>query len=397
MKVYDRNDRIAVPRPNWSNPVTVDYSFQTSIFRSRNGMERREAMRQDARVSIQYLCALKPTGMMRHMADMQAAPAEPFWVPTRWRRTSLSALALLDQPVLEVASVPFWLVAGQRVVITDGSTEEAAVVLSVVDQTVTLESDLSVSFPAGAEVMAASFARVASQSEFQALTGQLWTANIRFDEVPGSAPQPAPSYTPTTFEGRQVLMTKPNWRSPVRNGLEAALETLDSGRGIPHVTTHEIDITRTERMGFTGMSAEATDLLIAFFLWHKGQRTGFFVPSWQYDIVPKVASTLGSSTLLVEGIEFAEAYTGSLTFDVVMVTFPNGEHQINRIASHEIVGFDSQANMVDEWQQEVGVGARVSFCSLVRFATDTLSVRWITSEASEVEFALRTIQNVEVA
>lgn len=397
MKVLERNGRIVVARPNWASPVAVDYSFKTSIFRSRNGTEKREAMRQDARVSIQYVSALRPAGMMRHMADMQAAPAEPFWVPLRWRRVALTAAALLGQPVIEVASVPFWLVPGQHLVLSDGTIEEAATVLTVVGTTITLTEDLVSGFPEGAEAMMASVARIGSQSEFQALTSQVWTANLRFDEDPGSVPQTAPADAPAMFEGRELFLTKPNWRSPIRNSLQAAIETVDADRGVISVSTPELDITRAERMGFTGMNAEATDLLIAHFLRHKGQRTAFFMPSWQYDVVPKAASPLGSSTLLVAGLEFGEAYEITQTFNLLMVWFPDGSYQLNRIASYEFVGFDTQANMVDEWQQEVGVGARISFCSLVRFATDTLAVRWITSEASEVEFAVQTVQNVEAA
>lgn len=392
MKTFNRNTVIAAPRPNWANSVKEDYTFSTSIFRSRNGTEKREAMRQTARVSLQYVTAMKREGMQRHMADLAGDPTQLFFVPTRWRSAFLSEAAATAQDVLIVGTPPFWLKAGQPVVISDDVNEEAAIATAVAGSAVTLDRPLSVPFSAGSRVMMARQARSASKVSFDALTGRLWAANVRFDVDPGSEPQAYPESSPTMFEGREVFLREPNWKSGIGNDFEALFETVDSGRGVITVTMPEIDIVRIEKMGYVGMSAAATESLLAFFLRHKGRRTGFFMPSWQADVTQKGGQPSGSSSLLVGGPDFKTAYEDSRTFNVLLATFADGTKQVNRISGFELVGLDSSLTMADGWNQDVTADTRFSFCHHCRFASDTLTVQWVTGGVSEIEIAVQTIQ-----
>ncbi len=395
IKVLDRNEVIAVTRPNWSGEVTEDYTFKTNIFRSRNGTETREAMRQSARIALQYVSVLKSAGMQRHMADMAERPERLFFIPVRWRSTFLTAAATVATDVLTIATPPFWIVPGQPIIITDEVNEEAATILSVVGSTVTLEGNLSVGFANGSRVMMAHKGRTAPKVAFQSITDMVWNGNVRFDVDPGWEPQPYPEVILPTFEGRELFLTEPNWRDGISIEFDALFETVDSGRGTIWVSTPELDQSRIEKMGYSNMTAEATDALIAFFLRHKGQRTGFFMPSWQDDVSHIGTVTSGAFTLVAPGVDFAAAYAGSTTYNVLIAFFEDGSYQVNRIANIVVSGSDSQLTVVDGWAQDVTQGTRISFCHHWRFASDTLSVRWITNKVSNVEIAVQTLQSGE--
>lgn len=392
MKVLDRNTRIAVTRPNWSSPVTVEYAFKTSMFTSRNGYEKREAMRENARVSVSFITALRKPGVVRHMQDMAESQTLPFTLPTRWRSAFLASPAAAAGDTFVLTETPFWCVPGARVVLTDEVVEEAFNVLTVVGQTVTVEGVLESTFPTGARVMAAYMARPAEQVEFEAVRSDVWVANVRYDVDPGTDPQPVPASTPVTFEGREVFLNKPNWRQGPRISFAAMREIVDSSRGVISVSSPTLSNARIETMGYNGMNAEETEDLIAFFLRHKGMRTGFFMPSWVDDISVAGVSAAAFGKLLVEGIEFKDAYENSTVYNVLIAFWPDGSYQVNRIDSMTLVGLDTELTMVDPWIAEMPSDIRVMFCHHWRFAADVLNVNWITNEASEMEFAVRTVQ-----
>jgi len=352
-------------------------------------------MRQTARVALQYLTALKREGLQRHMSDMAQDPTRLFLVPARWRSAFLTEAALSDQAEIIVALPPYWMVAGQDLILTDGAAEQAVKVSSVSGGTITLSEDLTAPLPQGARVMMAYQARTTSQSSFRALTPSLWTGNVRYEVDPGSTPQAYPEVVLPTFEGRELFLTRPNWASGPRLDFNAPFESVDSGRGVIEVSTPELDHTQIKKMGYNGMDAEKTDALVSFFLRHKGQRTGFFMPSWQRDVTAKEPAISSSSTLLIEGPDFKNAYEGSKVYNVLIAFFPDGSYQVNRIVGYELVGLDSSLLMENGWDQEVSDDTKISFCHHWRFSTDLLSVNWITSEVSEIEIAVQTVQSGE--
>jgi len=392
MKVLDRNTLIAVTRPNWSTPVTVEYAFKTSMFTSRNGYEKREAMRENARISVQFVTALKKPGVIRHMQDMAESQTAVFTLPTRWRSAFTAAPTTVSGDTVVLDETPFWCVPGARVVLTDDVTEEAFTVLTVVGTTVTIDGLWTKVFSTGSRLMAAYLARPAEQVEFEAVRSDVWVANVRYDVDPGTDPQPVPASAPVTFEGREVFLNKPNWQAGPRISFAAMREIVDSSRGVIEVSSPTLSNARIETMGYNGMDAAETEDLIAFFLRHKGMRTGFFMPSWTDDIEVAGVSAAAFGKLLVEGIEFKDAYENSTVYNVLIAFWPDGSYQVNRIASMTLVGLDTELTMVDPWIAEMPSDIRVMFCHHWRFAADVLNVNWITNEVSEMEFAVRTVQ-----
>jgi hypothetical protein len=257
---------------------------------------------------------------------------------------------------------------------------------------VTLEGITAQAFPIGSRLMAAYYARPAEQVEFEAVRSDVWIANVRYDVVPGSDIQPYPAASPVLFEGREVFLNKPNWQTGPRISFAAMREIVDSDRGVTAVSSPTLSNARIETLGYNGMDADETEELIAFFLRHKGMRTGFYMPTWVDDISVAGVSAAAFGRLLVEGVEFRDAYENSTVYNVLIAFWPDGSYQVNRIASMTLVGLDTELTMVDPWIAEMPSDIRVMFCHHWRFASDVLNVNWITNEVSQMEFAVRTVQ-----
>lgn len=393
VKVLDRNADILVTRPNWSGGVNEEYSFKTSIFRSRDGTEKREAMRETARVAVQYLTVLKKAGMVRHMADLAEDQTRVFYLPARWRSVLAGTDGLLGNDFIAVETIEYWMVVGADIIISDGVSEEKHTILTVNASSLSLDGTTTgKAFPASSRVMPAYQVRAADQVDFEALLDNLFQANVRYDVVPGSNTQPALALTPDTFEGRDLFLTEPNWAGAPGVGFNALREIVDAGRGVTAVNSPVLDSTRLTRLSYTGMNKAQSDALVAFFLRQKGQRTGFFMPTWVDEIEVAGVEAAANGKLLVSGTEFKDAYEDSTVFNVLIAFWPDGSYQANRIASMALVGSDTDLTMTDPWDAETPSDIRVMFCHHWRFASDTLSVQWITNTTAEIEFTLSSVQ-----
>lgn len=392
--LYNRIGRIIAARPNWSNAVTVEFQFKTNVFTARDGTEQRESTRQTARVALTYSTILDRDVMRRHMGDLAEAQHLPFAVPSEWRRLTLTVATTGGETVISLDATPFWVAAGVALVVTDGSTAEMVTIASVGVGTVTLVSPVVTAFGAGADVFHAYSARVPDTADFRAVTDRTRTATVRLDVDPVSDPQPLMPATPVTFEGREVLLVKPNWRDEPQLTFSQDRETVDSGVGLIEVGTPRVDHTLTLQLGFTRITTDAAEALIATFLRMKGRRGSFWMPTWQQDIVPRVTAAAASSALEVEGSDFHAAYSASQVYNVLMVRWPDDSYQVNRIASVDLdISLNTVLTMTDPWTADVGASAQVMWCPLWRFASDVLEVEWLTTRVAEMTWAVQTLSN----
>jgi hypothetical protein len=394
MKSLKRVGPIAMTQPNWSNPVSVEYQFKTSVLTAEDGSEQREALRQTARVSLSFDAILHADEMRRQVADLAAGQHKRFVVPARWRTVHLAAPATGGATTLSVDSVPFWLVQGTTVVLFDGDTMESVEVSSIAGTTLTLSTPLVTDFAPGSRVHPAIWGRVQDTVSFAARTNRTWTGSARFDADPAADPQPIAPATPTLFEGRELFLTRPNWKSSPSITFKQTQDVVDFDTGLIEVGTPRVDHTITLKMGYLGKSADEAEQLIGLFLRMRGRRNSFWMPTWQDDISPKIDAPVGSSTIEVAGSEFRDAFATSKTYTVLAVEWKDGFIQVNRIASQALSGsLDSVLTTTDPWVRAVDSSATVMWCPQWRFATDLLEVQWVTDQVAEVTFALQSLMN----
>ncbi len=399
MKTLNRNGPIAVTRPNWSRPLGVEYSFKTSIFTSRAGIEQREAMRQTARLALKFTTALSRAGLTRLHADLVEGQHQPTLVRAEWRRVKLTADHTAGGTQVEVSAAPAWLVAGIDVILTTETHEDHFTVSSVSGTTVTLGSVTVRDYSAGAKLHPAYWTRASDKIDLRASTDMVWQGNIRFDVTPGAATEVYAKAGGYAFGCREVFLQKPNWRDQPRLTFTQERDVFDPGIGLIDVVAPHLGDHQTMRLGYTGLTAEDAEGLIEFFQRMKGRRGSFWMPTWQRDVQPSATPLAPTDQFQVDGQDFRDAYSGHPIFNTMIAFWEDGSFQINRLTgiSGAADSTDSTVEFRNDWVNPINESTKIMWMPLWRFDSDTLDVRWLTDEVAEMQFVVKTTYATDAA
>lgn len=388
-----RNDRIAVTRPDWASAVAVQYSYWTGMTSSYHDYEHRESMRVSPRMSIDFVSILTTPMLQRWFADM-TDPNTPFWVLCGWRRVQLTADAPAGSLALVLSALPVWIVAGAKLIVTNGTHEELVEVSGTVGgDTVTVTGPTDYGFAAGDGVFLALYARVNEDTEFSLETEAAAKGACHYEVVPGELAVNVTPHGLSSFESYLVFDTKPNWRKSPSAVANFMRETFDPGRGQTQVFAPIDRLKRIMKYGYTSLSETAVDKIISLFVDRRGKRGSFWMPTWLPDLTPLATALAGQKDVVVAGTDFATAYDGSDIHNVMIAWDTDGSWQANRIASMATDGTDTTVTFTDNWLFDLTSSTKVSFLYRSRFSTDILETRYLTSGAAEIELAIEPIRN----
>lgn len=390
--MLDRDGRIPAAVPNWQSAVETRYEFKTFIHTSRDGSERREALRVEPRLAVQFETILSQSKRLRHVRDLVEGADQQFVVPWRWHKTTTAALMISGAASFTVDSVPHWLVEGAVIVLVTETTEIARTVESVVGVTITVTAPVGEDVAAGSKVCRA-YTMWAENSVTAAMqTRDGWTGSMTFEQDPGAEPVTWNTLSPTQFESVDLFETKPNWREAPDLLISQIQDTFDPGQGRRMVESVAANQQMTLKLLFTGRTYAQAEALIDFFCRHKGRQGEFWMPTW-IDDVPANDQSSGTNSLTVPGEDFDAVYNGSDVWNVVAARQPDGSIQLNRITSMTTSGGDSVLTMEDNWTADITASTKLGFCPRWRFAADLLRVEWRTSTVAEITMAMQTLPN----
>lgn len=386
----NRVGRIPPIKPNWSSAVTAQYQFLTEIATSRDGSEQRWAHRQNPRVEISMSSMLPSEHIARLQVDVaNAGQDDPFIVRAPWRFTTLSGAS--GASTLDMSPMPFWVVEGARLVVEDDANEEAVVVSSVAGTTATLTGPLTNAFAAGSKVTFAQSGLMEDSVGANALTSVVATGSSLFKLLPGVDPSPVADFVPDTYEGRDVFTWKPNWSRPIEFSYTSVRGQHDFGIGRIHTQSLEGFSRLVEKMFFSRVNRQSAEELLSFFIQKKGQRGSFYCPTRRKDMAPLTQANAGTSTLVIGGTDFFDAYDAHPVWNAVYVDYGTS-YQVNRIVSMVSGGGNSTLTMADTWANDVLAGHPISWCPVCRFASDTMNMDWITDQVAETALSIITVK-----
>lgn len=384
-------------KPNWRNPVQLELDFLTDIFASRNGKERREALRHTPRWALNFQIAATKERLKRLRADLNLRPVDPFYLPVEWRSaTTISSVAAATLS-LDFANLPFWAKTGGFVVIETASNEQVAQIAVAAGTSITFVDPLSFDVPAGSKVRQARLVRFSGEVAFKPETSALWTASVRLEEVPGSQPESDIGITPPQFLDTDVFIHKPDWTSAPDFTIGNERELFDPGRGRTFMWSPvDFSVLDTQTAHFAFDATEAEEL-IAFFARQKGQRGSFWMPTYTQDF-PILSSTVPNATsFVIQGSEFRDSYLDDPVYRRLIAFWPSGGFQINTISGLTINGNgDTVVTCQNQWAQALHPDSRLHWLLLSRFATDKLSVDWDTTKVARFKLAIRSLMTEEV-
>lgn len=373
-----------------------NYEFSTSIITARDGSEQRRMMRLKPRQSISYEVPVNDTNAREIECVIRKAIGYGDLIPL-WHRSTTTLISTFPGAILTNEPMPVDFQIGSIVLIAGVAYE----VLTVTDrkQFSVLPTDWpSGGYPSGSTVVPA-WECALSDSQSESLTSQM-TGRIAIDAERVMSPDYELSRWASTFpqppiviDGMEVLLARPSWASDRSIELSWLRSDLDYGIGVKTYKRLAEASRATRSFGYV-MSDDAIDNLIAFFIRQFGRQKRFICPSWDVEVRANTfAGDMMSMTIV--GSSFGES-ANQVNAGYLMTSHPaTNELSITKLAS---VTSDTINNLTTltfsaPWALEYSPlqSSRTSFCSTVRFATDSISATFDRKGLASLELSTHEV------
>lgn len=375
--------------PDWQSGLEVSHGYRTDIIVSRSGLEQRRANRTNPRRTHSASYVFDGGSHARFQQILATAQNHPFVVPDLTRSVMLTSPTTLG-------ALPFWLSAGTEVVVIDraANSRRVAMVSGVNGTALTFAG--SVTWGAGAEMHPALTCSLAGGVARSLLTGSVATARVTFEVEPGTpfAFQPPTSF----FDGRLLFPLRPNWANPVTVDHVWPVNVVDYGSG--RIARHRpIDFPAyVQSAGFLAADRTAIETLLGVFATCRGRRNALWFSSEQDDLSPTTALQSASAQVAVAGSDVAAAFNLHPVHRAIEIEVINGTRLRRGVASITEAGVDqSVLQLTSPVGVDVPLGdiARISWLYRGRFASDDLTVRWITDTVADAKVNFQSLPVTE--
>lgn len=382
--------------PNWADGWLERLMWTTDVLAARDGTEQRVSLRAKPRRSLEFSilvgrddAALLDVLLSAWQSRVYALPIWPDKAVLAATVTAGSTLVPLTTTNLEYEA------DGLLVIGLDSRNTEAAEVLSVASNAVTLKQPLLQTWPAGAFVTPARTARLRVTQAVSRVTDAIARSRLVFDIASTTAITKQESAT--TFNSTPVWTTRPNRVRDVDTEYLRLAEVLDFETGITAVDDHAarpfvrrsfdyLFKNRTEIAAFRGWLAARLGRLAAF--WH---------PTWEASIVPtqKILSNQTVMTVASRGYalyfnpmpgrtEAAFLHKNGTWYFRTITSFGagiTGEEEVMAIS--QSFGFDANP---EDW-------VAIYFLEKTRLDADQIEINWQTDSVAEVSLPMRSVKS----
>ncbi len=387
---------IPTPEPNWSNPVTERYSFRTSIIQSRNKIEQREAIRQRPRLSYSFTSDGSSEKGRKMMRELHLWPPSGLWyVPVPGRFVSLTAAESVASVVIDIDDDSvWWLQSGAYAVLSNDTTQELVQIDGVSAGSVTLTSGITTEFAAGDKLHLAAPARYVPDVSFNSLVSGHVGGAVTFDVDAGYLDTFPNTISVPVHEGYPVFLKKPDWGTAPQRDMSLNFTMVDQDYGVvePWRELEHVSARLTYRLGLLHVSD--LEYVLNFFVHRKGARGSFWMPTYGSEFEISSLAASDSTELEVDGVEYEETYDGDPVFNTVMIEWPDGAVQCNRIVSYATGASTTTLTVEDEWERDVETACRVCWVLWGRFTGDDLEIDWQTSTVGTTTLAFTALGNL---
>lgn len=389
------------PSINWATSLDAAYEFKTDEFISRSGKSQRRALRRTPRRTLSYQMTFAGDERAQFRNAIGGWQHRSFLVGD----ITLAAIApegmgaLAKSIVIEGA--PEWCEDGTDVLVVDKGVAEYRYVLGMATEAegysrITFASTSSTIFSPGARVYPARLARVPSSLQGTSLSANVAQYQITFEIVPGSELFRQPGAAPVTHEDTEVFTIKPSWTDSPTLTHEHDYDTLDYGQGL---VAYEYPIAfgrRLTKLSFVLPTFEKAHELLDTFYRARGKRGIFYVPSFEADfdlLGPLLATT---NTFVTSSGSAAKYLASDTVYKAVAVILRDETIICNRIKTiADLSGTASQVTFEDEWPRGIELDEidRVSWLLVSSFASDGLTISWLTDQSARAEVTFMSREN----
>lgn len=384
--------------PDWSRPFDVRRSFLTDIAGpSRDGTEQRRATRDTPRLSAQYQTVVD--GADRRAADhhLRSWQNKPVVVPDFVRWALLTAPSSSGSTSLDVTSPPSWIAIDQPLLLCAAGAQEEVLVTGVAGSTISVDDPLVNDWSAGAIVRPTFFGLFDGKIASTRPNGGTASISVSIDCYPGGEPPRDAGSAWATLGGVEVFTPIPDYASAPTVSHLWPVDQVDYGRGRTAQFRPVDFMARTLEAEFTGLGLADALALEQFFDRMKGQRTAFYLPTWEDDFGLAASALSGSSAFLASGSALATDF-GSVDYSTVTegvaVCLTDGTILYRRVTDTAASGGNSLVTVNAAWGVALSTAnvARISRMPLSRFAADEMVTSWRTPLSASASLSFQQVK-----
>ena len=382
-------------KPNWGNGVRESFEFLTTIFTSDSGKEQRSAERTFARRSLSFEAVVHADALRDLRADLHERSDFLSYIPEPVHRLSTVAVyAPLGATSVQFADTVDTAHIGQRVCVMAKNRNFFATISSIAGSTVTFTAPIEAEAVVGDDLRLCTVGRMPTSVTVKYVTDDIALFDAAFNQNPGTANIDYGTSAFSTFKGREVFNEKPNWANPPSVEIVSEYDVTDFKRGVIRTYSPIDFISRVTQFTFLGRSTAKMHRLIDLFQRQLGRCGEFWCPSWTSDLRLVQGITNGSSSIVVAGRKVADYYAGSMVEKAVAIRRSNNAWLYRYITgittdgTNSTITFDSAFTFDVDLEDIVGL----YWLNVCRFATDTMTVQWITDEVAQTVFQITTLE-----
>lgn len=386
--------------PNWTNRYDLTYAFATDVFTSRSGREQRRALRSSPRMQVEFEALGHADGLRWFNRTMSGWQRNAFLMAEYTRSVRSTGPMPSGSAQIRVGEVPSWLTQGASVVLVQGPQASARLVESVTENIVTFTSIGPENWLPGTKLHPGLSGRIASNMTSRRLTSETASIAVVFNETPGDGlPIPLPA-ADVTYGGKEVVLHKPNYASPLRVSNDWQVENVDFNRGRVKVFSPVNFGTKTFQADYLRIGRDSAQEFLNIFRRMKGRRGSFYMPTWENDLPPIDPISVGSFRIRTAGIDVDRLMRGSTTHRCIAVFSEDGDVLFNRVEQiftiNDERGEDTILALATAWQKPIPLERiqRICWMPQWRFGSDSLTVSWITDEVASITTSFQLLEDL---
>ena len=386
--------------PNWSQSFTQQWEYKTEIITSRSGREQRLATRSTPRKSVEFTCQAAGDRLRDLNRMLSKFQHVDHVVPDIPRHVRALTPVTAAPGMFAVSDTPSWLKPNMLVVLVSGRKIDMRYVSAVGLGSITLEDEGTLDFDVDTKICYAFVGNLSDSLTTRRLTNEATEIAVRFDARPGREDEPDYGTPAETYLGREVFLTRPTWSDAVQIDYTRPTEIIDFGRGVVRRYNPVGYGSRLFRATWLNADYTITHEIEKLFLRMRGQRGEFLMPTFEDDLPVALDINNATAIIRIKGTEAADIFANDRVFKNIMVLLKDGTRIYRRVATAftvgDVHGDDTIFQLTQLWSSNIAVSDihMVCWMPVCRFASDAITIEWLTDTKSRIQLAIKTLEDL---
>jgi len=383
--------------PEWGQGIKETIAFLTDVTVAYSDNEQRRGLRQFARRALKFralaLTARNAAGMESLVWGWQNQPYGVPWWPDSSAMTADTAAGSFSIPCDTTDRL--FAVGGLVAIWADEFTFEALTITAVNSGSVDVSSPTQFSWEAGPTtlVLPVFLCRLGNKLELDRLFSGADQMDLEFI---GEAQQPAPAPTVvlTQYKSIDVLESMPNWAAGLKRSYNRSMVTLDPKIGPIAVVDKGGSAVVGQEFPWYLVDHAAVTTFRAFLLARFGQQNGFWIPTWDQDLV--LAQDVGSSDggITIESEFYTRFFFPNKARRYLAFIPEDGSGNVYRQVTAAVDNLDGTETLtLDSSTGKIFAAATtmISFLTLSRLAVDEAEIDWMNADLAQANLQIQEI------